>query len=83
MDKLIEYINSLSAIDRTNFEEKIKTSINYLRRAKSGNTKLGINICIAIEKATNSAVNCEELRPDIDWSFLRSTAESTLPNRAN
>nr|WP_290123661.1 YdaS family helix-turn-helix protein [Wohlfahrtiimonas chitiniclastica] len=40
-------------------------------------------MCIAIEKATNSAVNCEELRPDIDWSFLRSTAESTLPNRAD
>ena len=28
--------------------------------------------CIKIEKATNRAVTCEELRPDHDWQFLRS-----------
>lgn len=27
--------------------------------------------CIAIEKATGGAVKCEELRPDVDWSYLR------------
>lgn len=29
--------------------------------------------CIAIEKATGGAVRCEELRPDIDWAWLRAT----------
>ncbi|AXK39634.1 transcriptional regulator [Crenobacter cavernae] len=29
--------------------------------------------CIDIEKATKGAVRCEELRPDVDWAFLRST----------
>ena len=28
--------------------------------------------CPAIEKATGGAVRCEELRPDIEWSVLRS-----------
>ena len=28
--------------------------------------------CIAIEKATAGAVRCEELRPDIDWGYLRN-----------
>lgn len=27
--------------------------------------------CPAIERATNGAVRCEALRPDIDWSVLR------------
>ena len=29
--------------------------------------------CIQIERATNGAVRCEELRPDIDWAYLRAT----------
>ncbi|GAA4321915.1 hypothetical protein GCM10023144_01490 [Pigmentiphaga soli] len=27
--------------------------------------------CPAIERATARAVQCEELRPDIDWAYLR------------
>lgn len=29
--------------------------------------------CPAIEKATNGAVRCEDLRPDVDWAYLRAT----------
>lgn len=29
--------------------------------------------CIEIERATGGAVRCEELRPDIDWAYLRAT----------
>lgn len=28
--------------------------------------------CPAIERATNGAVRCEDLRPDIEWSVLRT-----------
>ena len=28
--------------------------------------------CPAIERATAGAVRCEELRPDVDWAYLRS-----------
>ena len=28
----------------------------------------------AIERATNGAVRCEDLRPDVDWGVLRSTS---------
>ncbi len=27
--------------------------------------------CIQIEKATAGAVRCEDLRPDVDWAYLR------------
>ena len=29
--------------------------------------------CPAIEKATQGAVRCEDLRPDVDWAYLRQT----------
>jgi DNA-binding transcriptional regulator YdaS (Cro superfamily) len=29
--------------------------------------------CIPIERLTNGAVRCEELRPDVDWAFIRAT----------
>jgi len=29
--------------------------------------------CPAIERATGGAVMCEELRPDVDWQFIRGT----------
>lgn len=29
--------------------------------------------CPAIERATEGVVRCEELRPDVDWAYLRGT----------
>lgn len=28
--------------------------------------------CPAIERITSGAVRCEELRPDVDWAYLRN-----------
>ena len=30
--------------------------------------------CPSIERATNGAVRCEELRPDVEWSYLRRSS---------
>jgi DNA-binding transcriptional regulator YdaS (Cro superfamily) len=37
--------------------------------------RVPIERCPEIEKATNGAVTCEDLRPDVDWAFLRSTVK--------
>jgi DNA-binding transcriptional regulator YdaS (Cro superfamily) len=29
--------------------------------------------CPAVERATDGAVRCEEMRPDVDWAYLRGT----------
>jgi DNA-binding transcriptional regulator YdaS (Cro superfamily) len=29
--------------------------------------------CPRIERATHGAVRCEDLRPDVDWAYLRAT----------
>lgn len=30
--------------------------------------------CPAIERATDGQVRCEDMRPDVDWAYLRNTA---------
>lgn len=32
--------------------------------------------CPEIEKATGGEVKCEELRPDVDWAYLRGTKKA-------
>lgn len=35
--------------------------------------------CPDIERLTGGAVRCEDLRPDVDWAFLRATDCATPP----
>lgn len=39
----------------------------------SGRRQVPAERCPAIERATGGAVTCEELRPDVDWAYLRGT----------
>ena len=39
--------------------------------------------CLEIEKVTNGTVTCEELRPDVDWKYLRGTESISLKNQGN
>lgn len=32
--------------------------------------------CLEIEKVTEGVVTCEELRPDVDWAYLRGTTRT-------
>lgn len=32
-----------------------------------------VEFCPSIERATAGAVRCEDLRPDVDWEYLRGT----------
>lgn len=41
---------------------------NWLRR-----NNVPAEHCPEIEKATGGVVRCEDLRPDVDWSYLRQT----------
>ena len=36
--------------------------------------------CPAIERATKGAVRCEDLRPDVDWAYLRGTSTVNVEN---
>ncbi|PUA17296.1 YdaS family helix-turn-helix protein [Glaciimonas sp. PCH181] len=74
MDKLLKYLNGLSKGDRTQFVRACGTSEGYLRKAISISQQIGLDLCINLERESNRAIVCEDLRPDVDWEYLRSTA---------
>ncbi|EIX9596860.1 MULTISPECIES: transcriptional regulator [Klebsiella pneumoniae complex] len=39
----------------------------------SGTRQIPAERCPEIEKATGGVVTCEDLRPDVDWKYLRRT----------
>jgi DNA-binding transcriptional regulator YdaS (Cro superfamily) len=41
---------------------------------KSPGRRVPAEYCPLIERATNGAVRCEDLRPDVDWAYLRLAA---------
>lgn len=64
--KLLTYLNALSKEDRPFFCQQIGTTERYIRRAESGNQKLGAKTCVKIEQVTMGYVTRKDLRPD-DW----------------
>lgn len=44
---------------------------------KDEGRKVPAEYCPSIERITDSAVRCEDLRPDVDWAFIRASGHST------
>jgi len=77
MEKLRTYINDLPKHEQINFAERCETSIGYLRKALSIGQKIGESLCINIDRESKGAVRCEDIRPDIDWAYLRTSQQAT------
>lgn len=45
-----------------------------LSQWKTGERRVPAERCPLIERATNGAVRCEDLRPDVAWDVLRAQA---------
>jgi len=73
MKKLLAYLNALSPDDRKHLCDRLGTSEAYLRKAVSAGQKFGESLCIKIERESKRAVVCEDLRPDVDWAYIRGT----------
>jgi DNA-binding transcriptional regulator YdaS (Cro superfamily) len=74
MKSLQAYLNALTPAEQADFARRCGTTIGYLRKAISKGQKIGEAICIAVERESSRKVFCEDLRDDVDWAFLRSTA---------
>lgn len=53
---------------------KICVSVPTVSQWVSGARPIPAERCIEIDKATGGAVRCEDLRPDVDWAYLRQSA---------
>lgn len=72
MKPLISYLNSLPKPQQLAYAARCHTSIGYLRKAASTGQKLGESLCIALDRESGGTIRCEDLRPDVDWAYLRT-----------
>lgn len=57
----------------TELAKKLGVPATLISQWANGIRQIPAERCPEIEKATSGAVRCEDLRPDIDWSYLRVT----------
>ena len=72
--QLRSYLNALPKDDREAFADRCGTTVGYLRKAISAGQRIGESTVINIERESGGAIRCEDLRPDVDWAFLRGSA---------
>lgn len=63
----------LKTTTQSDFAKLIGVTPGMVHQWSKGIRPVAAERCPEIEKATGGAVTCEELRPDIDWAYLRST----------
>lgn len=69
--KLKAYLFALPVPERTAFAQRCGTTCGHLRNVAYGYRTCAEGVAIAIERESAGAVTCEELRPDVDWAYLR------------
>lgn len=70
---LKEFMTTIPMSRRDDFARECGTTKNYLNMIRCGKKRPNESLCIALEKNSGGAVKCEELRPDVDWAYIRST----------
>lgn len=72
---LKEYLDALGikakALD--DFAKRCGTTAGQIKQVRCGRVP-GESLAINIERETGGKVRCEELRPDVDWAYIRGTS---------
>jgi DNA-binding transcriptional regulator YdaS (Cro superfamily) len=72
--KLKTYLKSLTYPDGIEaFAAGCGTTIGQLKQVAGGHRRAGESLTINIERESGGAVRCEDLRPDVDWAFIRAS----------
>jgi len=66
------FFKSIPRDQREAFAQRCETTIGHLSNVAGGKT-CGEKLAINIERESSGAVRCEDLRPDVDWAYLRAT----------
>lgn len=77
------HLANLSPDEREIFAAQCKTSVGHLKNIAYGYKPCGESLAIAIDRESRGKVTCEELRPDVDWAYLRKSAARSTALRAN
>lgn len=69
---LKDFYLSMTAEQREAFAARCKTTVGQIRNVAYGRN-CGESLAISIERESLGVVRCEDLRPDVDWAYLRGT----------
>lgn len=61
----------------------IDVSPSMVSQMVKGHRRIPAEHCPTIERATGGRVRCEDLRPDVDWGYLRGTSPELAQEAAN
>jgi DNA-binding transcriptional regulator YdaS (Cro superfamily) len=67
------YYKTLKGPARDEFARRTGTTKNNLNMIAYGGRQVGEALAIVIERESAQAVTVEELRPDVDWQYIRNS----------
>ena len=79
---LLSFLKAIPPLERPAFAVRCETTIGHMTNTAYGYRPCGERLAIAIERESGGKVTCEELRPDVDWAYLRGTAARRGAKRA-
>ncbi|MBV4519697.1 MULTISPECIES: transcriptional regulator [Pseudomonas] len=79
---LLDLIRSLEPTQLDALAERSGTSVGNLKQIAYGYRLAGPGLAINLDRESGRAVTCEELRPDIDWAYLRNSPTSSEQSAA-
>lgn len=79
---LLDLIRSLEPAQLDALAERSGTSVGNLKQIAYGYRLAGPGLAINLDRESGRAVTCEELRPDIDWAYLRNSSTNSEQSAA-
>lgn len=67
---LNEYLKTLGKPEADDFATRCQTSVGFLRLIALGHRRAGYSLAVAIDRESQGAVCCRDLRPDMDWDYI-------------
>jgi DNA-binding transcriptional regulator YdaS (Cro superfamily) len=75
------YLGELAPDQREEFAARCGTSAGHLKNIAYGYKPCGEALAISIDRETSGRVRCEDLRPDVDWAYLRGSDAAPSEHR--
>ncbi|TDV39554.1 YdaS antitoxin of YdaST toxin-antitoxin system [Paraburkholderia caballeronis] len=76
MSTFHSHFKSLTKVERKALADSVGTSVAYLWQIAYGQRRCKESLAIEIEKASGQRVRIEDMRPDVDWAYVRNSAQS-------
>ena len=66
----------IKILDKAKLEElaaRCETTAGQLKQIAYGNRRASVRLAVSLERETQGKITCEQLRPDVDWAYLRGS----------